>query len=216
MDQPERDTELIAAYHAGRLTVSEIECLEARMLQDPAFARDVESLAPVASWLAQSFAAAPSAHFRLSPESASAVRAAANGHIVEFPSGPAAPARTRMGAAHALRRYGLAAAAAVAMIVGGISGFESGRVQYSESPEPLLIAIDASESDSAVSESEAIHFYPPAYGLDHADLRALTSRSSQSFTGTAYATPAVQPHRDYGLPGPGSSYLRSRELLFLQ
>jgi hypothetical protein len=211
-----RNNESIAAYLAGRLSADEVAALEDRLTADPAFAAEVASLAPVSSWLRRSFDAGPSANYRLSSERITAIRATSRGDIVEFPARAQTPVRRRSRALRIARRYGLAAAAAVAMIAGGISGFESGRIQYTESSESVLLAIDLSNSRSAADEADMIPFYPPAYGLDHADFGAMASRYSGAAHPSGQLAHAAQPTRDYGLPGPVSPYLRSGELLFLQ
>jgi hypothetical protein len=109
----------------------------------------------------------------------------------------------------------VAAAAAIAMMIGALTGLETGRVQFSAQSGPVLVAVDAGEAATSESEREEVHFYPPAYGLDHANLSAATSRTlvRESAGAIEYA---VRTRGDYGLPGPGSPYLRSREILFLQ
>jgi hypothetical protein len=216
MEREVNDNELIAAYHAGRLTPEECAEFEARLLVDDALASEVESLGQVASWLQRSIDAGPSANFRLSADRTAAIRAAASDGIVEFPAARVRSDRTRSGFVRGLRRYGLAAAAALAMIAGGVTGFESGRWQFSDTSAPMLVAVDpgvvGGERDFA-----AVHSYAPAYGLDHADFSAMASRDRQ-FRREAidFAGYTVQPTGDFGLPGPGSPYLRSREILFLQ
>ncbi len=215
MTSKSHDTELIAAYHAGRLSADEAAAFDARLASDSEFAAEVELLAPVSSWLKRSFEASPSANYRLSPDRIAALRAAARGDIVAFPQRTQAPARRRSVFSRVVRRYGLAAAAAVAMIIGGVSGFESGRFQFSDTSRPLIVAVDLTGSEGDASESDMIHYYPPAYGLDHADFAAIASR----YSGTGHPAQgsfayAARPHVDYGLPGPGSPYLRSGELLF--
>jgi hypothetical protein len=211
-----KNNELIAAYLADRLSADEAAALEDRLTFDPAFAAEVASLAPVSSWLQRSFDSGPSANYRLGPERLAAIRAASRGDIVEFPAPVRVPVRRRSRALRIARRYGIAAAAAVAMVVGGISGFESCRLQFSETSQPVLLALDLPDSRPTADESDTIYFYPPAYGLDHADLGAMASRYSGTADPSGRLAYAVQPTRDYGLPGPVSPYLRSGEQLFLQ
>jgi hypothetical protein len=218
MEREVTDSELIAAYHAERMTPEERVCFEARISQNPALAREVDALAGVSDWLRQSFATGPSTPYRLSPERVAVIRAAARGDIVEFPAAPApALPRRRSALSRIVRRYGLASAAAAAMLVGGVSGFETGRVQYTSGSAPMLLAVDLSDSGESVDAGNEMRSYVPAYGLDHADFRAMVARGHHSRVApVAWAESAGLLVRDYGLPGPGSAYLRSGELLFLQ
>lgn len=217
MEREVTDNELIAAYHAGRLTPEQLATFEARIGQDAPFAREVAALAPVSNWLQQSFAAGPSATYRLSPERVATIRAVARGDIVAFPVTQAQVPVRRSTISWIVRRYGLATAAAAAMLVGGISGFETGRVQYSSESAPILLAVDIPGSDEFANSVDEMRGYVPAYGLDHADFPAMASRSHQSRVApVAWTDSAESFRRDFGLPGPSSTYLRSGEILFLQ
>jgi hypothetical protein len=218
MEREVIQSELIAAYHANRLTPEERASFEARLADDPRFALEVAGLAPVAEWLQDSFAAGPSSGYRLSPERVAMIRAAARGDVVAFPTAKVVKPRRRSFAARIAQRYGLAAAAAAAMIVGGISGFESGRLQYTDQTDPILVAVNVSNSASSITNDiDETLAYAPAYGLDHADFGSMVSRGRQARVATAtWIQSALSPGRDFGLPGPGSAYLRSGEILFLQ
>lgn len=206
---------LIAAYHAGRLEPADRAEFELRVAADPRLAAEVERLAPVSDWIREGFGAAPDDRaFRLSADRAALIRAAARGDIVTFPAAHTESRRPSRVVDFA-RRYGLVAAVAVAVTVGAVSGFESGRFQVAESSRPILIAVDRGEDGSGDVATDIVYLYPPAYGLDHADFTAMTSRVPAGRDEAAVGF-AVQPRRDYGLPGPSSPYLRSREILFLQ
>ncbi len=215
MKNSKEHNELIAAYHAGRLSPEDAEYVRTQSALDPAFAEEVALLAPVAQWLRHEIQSGPSANYRLSDDRLSVIRAAARGDIVSFPerSVPGIGRRSRF--VRAAQRYGLATAAAVAMMIGAVSGFESGRIQFADRTAPFRIAVDAGDLRDTSVQAESIHFYSPAYGLDHTDLSAIVSRGHQSVDRSTVRF-AESPQSDLGLPGPASNYLRSKEILFLQ
>jgi len=208
---------LIPAYHAGQLSQEEADAIRRRCADDAAFAADVEALAPVADWLRRGLANGPSSNYRLSADRVATIRAAARGDIVSFPQRPAAPVRKRTRVVRATRRYGLATAAALAMMVGAVSGFESGRFQFIE-PAPAQIAIVVDSLDvhaDTVRYASEDRSYVPGYGLDHADLHAMAHRNVVLSSRPSY-TVAATFDRTLGLPGPVSPYLQAKDILPLQ
>ena len=206
---------LIAAYHAGRLSAEDAESIRARCASDAAFAAEVEALAPVSEFLARGFESGPSANYRLSADRLAVIRAAARGDIVAFPEPSKPVLRKRSRLMRATRRYGLATAAALAMMVGAVSGFESGRFQFEGQTRPVVVAIDTELSGVSVDYPGDMRSYVPAYGLDHADFTSMMARGDHA--GAAQPAAFVrEAHGDFGLPGPGSPYLRAKEILFLQ
>jgi hypothetical protein len=212
MNRTDDHNALIAAYHAGRVTREEAEQVRVRCAEDADFAAEIEALGPVAEWLEREFASGPSCGYRLSADRLALIRAADRGSIVSFPE--AAEPRKRVRVIRATRRYGLAAAAAVAMFIGAISGFESGRVQFGDTVRP--VAVDVASSGGVAEYGVPVRFYEPAYGMDRPDFRLVRDRSSVRGETHSTSTQSVMLDRDYGLPGPESPYLRAQEILFLQ
>lgn len=206
----------MAAYLGGRLSCEEAAAFESRLADDLGLFADAQELRPVADWLADGIASGPSTDFRLSADRLAVIRAAARGDIVAFPGADREQAEVRPRYRNRwAKKYALAAAAMVAMMVGGISGFESGRVQFGDHVQPrsIRLAFDPGNVAVPAEYTEIVHPYPPAYGLDHADFAAMRGNRHPH---ASVASVVARVSRDYGLPGPRSPYLSSREILFLQ
>lgn len=197
-----------AAYFAGKLSADEAAALEQALARDAKLAREAEAVRPVVDAMAQA-AEDDIAEFRLSADRLALIRAAASKQIVEFPKMAAASRRD----VSLWRKLGPALAATVAVVIGAVSGFSSGRGSFDSSVASFQVATKVETADNAVSTDEAVHYYPPAYGLDHyTDLYEVPAwRATGIGIGFASATPNY-----YGLPGPRPVNLAPGDSFFLR
>jgi len=195
----------LAAYFAGQLSADAAAALESALSRDETLAREARALRPVAAELACA-STAEASDFRLSPDRLALIRAAASGHIVEFPG--ARPARAEHTRVFTLRRFAPALAAAAAVIIGAVTGFDSGRERFDSAEQSWQVATRQDAASSLRPEADLVHYYPPAYGLDHH-----VPQSGRRPIAVGFAAPAPLY---YGLPGPRPAYLIRGETLLLQ
>lgn len=207
----------IAAYLAGRLAPEEIRAFERACAEDPQLAREVEDLRGTAAWIDDFAVQASRPEYRLSAERRARILAEARNDIVAFPAAAtkARPGRRRTFApAYTVRRAVSALAAAAAIVLGGFVGLETGKQRVEAEMSGLHASLDSTISETSVEYPETIHYYPPAYGLDHADALRFDAAHGPGEYGLVndYDLPAVgyaltAPPRYYGLPGPRPPYL---------
>lgn len=196
-----------AAYFAGKLPADDAAALEQALARDAKLAREAEALRPVVAALSHA-AAEDAMEFRLSPDRLALIRAAASRQIVEFPRMAAASRRD----VSLWRKLGPAVAAAMAVVIGAVSGFSSGRGSFESTVTSFQVANDVEPVDSAeLRDADYVHYFPPAYGLDHyTDFR--DEVPAWRATGTGIAMTELS----YGLPGPKPAYLVPGNTFFLQ
>jgi anti-sigma factor RsiW len=206
----ERDTyrSQFAAYFAGRLSADDAARLEAALARDAKLAHEAEALRPVARRFERGAETDAVENFRLSPDRLSVIRAAAARHIVDFP-GLARPSRvpSRPGLFIA-RRFAPALAAAVAIVIGAITGFNTGRENFGGDTASWRMASQIEPAPSSSGDADPVHVYPPAYGLDHYISRPAHGAAAIGF--------AVSTPLNYGLPGPRPGYLIRGNSFLLQ
>jgi len=195
-----------AAYFAGKLSADEAAALEQALARDAKLAREAEAVRPVVDVLAQA-SAESSADFRLSADRLALIRAAASRQIVEFPRA-ASPSRRDVSL---WRKMGPGLAAAVAVIIGAVSGFSSGRGSFEGNVPAFQMAAESDVATESSASDDAVHFYPPAYGLDHYEL--WSERPAWRATGIGFASSAPM---HYGLPGPRPVFLTRDNTIFPQ
>ena len=202
----ERDTYKgrLAEYLAGRMPAGEASAFEDAIARDPKLAREAESLRPVVD----QFATPDSADdFRLSPDRLAVIRAAASRQIVDFPGAKKpAPRRSRSGVA-VFRRIVPAVAAAAAVVIGAFLGFNSGRESFNTGVQSWHVAARVEPVAPAMAVDDAVHYYPPAYGLDHYASWASYHRPAADFV--------ISAPFDYGLPGPRPAYMIGSQIPFV-
>lgn len=188
-----------AAYFAGQLCAEETAALEQALARDAKLAREAEAVRLVVADLSHA-AAEDATEFRLSSDRLALIRAAASRQIVEFPRMATASRRD----VSLWRKLGPAAAAAVAVVIGAVSGFSSGRGSFESGIASFQIATEVEPASGALAGDDSVHLWPPAYGLDH--YTDWDEAPAWRATGIGFATAA--PHYDYyGLPGPRPAYL---------
>jgi hypothetical protein len=192
-----------AAYFAGRLCAEDATALEHALARDPKLAREAEAMRLVVDELARESAEEP-AEFRLSADRLAVIRAAASKQIVVFP-GTAVRASSRRDVL-VWRKLAPGVAAAVAVVIGAVSGFTSGRDSYETNGPGWQVATQVEQADAV--DGDFVHYYPPAYGLDH---HVYWPARSASAVGFASSTPIT-----YGLPGPAPSFPVSGSIFILQ
>lgn len=183
-----------AAYFAGKLSAEETVALEQALARDAKLAREADALRPVVTDLSHA-AAQNASEFRLSPDRLALIRAAASRQIVEFPRTAAASRRD----VSLWRKLGPAVAAAMAVVIGAVSGFSSGRGSFEGSIASFQVATEVEGGSIGVPSDDTVHMYPPAYGLDHYADWSETPAWRATGIGFATATPSYDY---YGLPGP--------------
>lgn len=187
-----------AAYFAGKLSADEAVALEQALAHDSKLAREAEAVRPVVAAMSAA-SAEDSTEFRLSADRLALIRAAASKQIVEFPK-IASPSRRDVSL---WRKIGPGLAAAIAVVIGAISGFSSGRGSFEGNAPAFQMAAETSMmADTASTSDDAVHYYPPAYGLDHYEL--WSEAPAWRATGIGFASSAPL---HYGLPGPRPMFL---------
>ncbi len=199
-----------AAYFTGKLSADETAAFEQALARDAKLAREAEAVRPVMDAMAQA-ADDNVAEFRLSADRLALIRAAASKQIVEFPKMAAASRRD----VSLWRKLGPALAATVAVVIGAVSGFSSGRGSFDGSIASFQVATEVETADNAASTDEAVHYYPPAYGLDHYTDWEQAPAWHATGIGIGVGFASTTPNF-YGLPGPRPPYVASGNSLFLQ
>ncbi len=194
-----------AAYFAGQLSAEDAASLEAAFAHDATLAREAEAMRPVAEELARA-SAGDAADFRLSPDRLALIRAAASGHIVQFPGAPVETPVSSRRDVSLVRRLAPALAAAVAVVIGAVAGFTSGQQRTNADIRSWQVATQT--EPAILGDADIVHFYPPAYGLDH---HVAWPQRSASNVGFAASAPAY-----YGLPGPRPAFLIRGDSFILQ